>query len=255
MRTKLIIVLVAVALGGVAAVMAARYLSDARADVASESKPIEVLVAAEDIPRGANADELVAKKLVVLEEVPRRFTSAGAISTGKAIQGMVLATPLAKGQQLTAEQFQMPQTAGLAFSIPKQFMALTIPVDEVKGVGGLLKPGDRIALYATFSPGPGGEKDLTKLLLADAKVLAVGASMTSESQGGGDETDQRGVVSSRGQKDEAAAASAITVAITPADAERVIFAEETGEVWCALLPATTEQPPTGAGQSIRTIFR
>jgi len=171
MKSKVLIIAVALVLAGIAAAVSAQYLKSARTDIAKESQPIQVLVALEDIPRGTSADEMIAKKMVALQAVPRRFTAAGAVSTPKGIAGMVLGTPLTRGQQITPEQFSAPEVAGLAFSIPKQQLALTIPVDAVKGVGGLVKPGDHIVLYVTFSPGPKGEKDLTKMLLADAKKM------------------------------------------------------------------------------------
>jgi pilus assembly protein CpaB len=254
MKSRVLIIVVALVLAGVAAFLSARYLRDARTDIAKESEPVEVLVAQEDVPRGTSADEMVSKEMVVLQEVPRRFTAAGAVSSPKGIAGMVLGTPLTRGQQVTADQFAAPEVAGLAFSIPKQHLALTIPVDEVSGVGGLVKPGDHVVLYATFSPGPGGEKDLTKMLLPDAKVLAVGASLrTEQSQGEGGED---GVLSSsRGEGQKTEAADTLTLAVAPADVERVVFAEETARVWCALLPATTGDLPASKGQTIRTVVK
>lgn len=256
MKSRVWIVIIALVLAGVAAVFSASYLRDARTQIAAEGQPIEVLVAQEDIPQGVSADEMVANKMVVLQEVPKRFTAAGAVSTAKAIDGMVLSTPLTRGQQVTGDQFSAPDVAGLAFSIPKQQLALTIPVDEVTGVGGLVKPGDHVVLYATFSPGPKGEKDFTKMLLADAKVLAVGASLRSEQTAANDDSKGGSVMSSsRNENEQAQAAKTLTVAVAPADVERVVFAEETARVWCALLPATTSDLPNSRGQSIRTVVR
>lgn len=252
MKSKVAIVVVALVLAGAAAFFAGRYLQDARSNIASESQPVEVLVAQEDVPQGTSADEMIAKKMVVLQDVPRRFTAAGAVSTPKAVEGMVLATPLTRGQQLTPDQFAAPAVAGLAFSIPKQQLALTIPVDEVNGVGGLVKPGDHIVLYATFSPGPKGEKDLTKLLLGDAKVLAVGTSLRTDQAA--QNSEKGGLTSSRSEK-SSEPAKTLTLAVAPEDVERVVFAEETGRVWCALLPATTQEIPDSSGQTIRTVVR
>jgi len=255
MKSRVLIIVVALVLAGTAAFFSARYLQDARSGIAKESQPVEVLVAQEDVPQGTSADEMIAKKMIVLQEVPRRFTAAGAVSTPKGIEGMVLSTPLTRGQQITGDQFEAPNVAGLAFSIPKQNLALTIPVDEVSGVGGLVKPGDHVVLYATFSPGPKGEKDLTKMLLADSKVLAVGTTLRSD-QVQEKADDKNAVVSStRNQEQEAQPATTLTLAVAPADVERVVFAEETGRVWCALLPATTDEIPASQGQTIRTVVR
>lgn len=253
MRTRIAILVAALALGGIAAVLAVQYLSAARSDIAAESKPVEVLVAQEDIPRGLPAEELVSKKLVKLEQVPQRFVSAGAISSAKALEGQVLSSPLSQGEQLTSARFQVPSTAGLAYSVPREYLALAIPVDEVRGISRLVKPGDRVAIYGTFSPGPKGEKDYTKLLLAEARVLAMGGNL-SDIPSEDDEKGSGGLSVSRTSGSNTAP-STMTLAVTASEAERLVFAEETAKVWVALLPATAEEPPSSSGQNIKTVFR
>lgn len=255
MRSKLVIVFVALLLGGVSAVMAARYLTSARTEIASGSKPVQVLVAQEDIPRGLPTEELVAKKMVKLEEVPQRFVAAGAISTARAIEGQVLSTPLTRGEQLTTSRFQVASDAGLAYSIPKDAVAMAIPVDEVKGISGLVKPGDHVAVFATFDPGPNGEENITKLLLSDAKVLAMGGSLTAEtsSQSSGSGKSKSAFAASRSSDDSTA--KTMTLAVSAKDAERLVFAEETGKVWVTLLPATADESPSSPGSTIKTVFR
>lgn len=257
MRTKILILVVALIVGGVAAVLAARYLGQARTTIEAESEPIEVYVAKEDIPRGLSAEELISKKLIVLEPVPRRFAAAGSVSSAKALEGRVLAAPLTAGEQVTTARFELPTTAGLAYSIPADFLAVSIPVDEVKGISGLVKPGDHLMIFLTVSPGPGGEKEFTHVLLEDVKILAVGGRLQSpESSGGGD----GGVLAvSRDGGDESSAQAtdvrSVTVAVSPADAERLILAEESGKVWSALRPASAEELPETKGQTAKTVFK
>lgn len=251
MRTRIIILIVALLFAGLAAYMAAQYLSDARSKIARESEPIEVLVAQEDIPRGITSEELVQNKLVVLQQVPKRFVAADAVSSPRAIEGQVLATPLSRGQQVAASQFQVPSTAGLAFSIGKDQQALSIPVSDVTGVSGLVKPGDRVAIYVTFAPGPKGEPNLTQQLLSDVKVLAVGGSLQTlaeqEQEGGG------GLGGA--QQTEQQSARTLTLALTAGDAEKVIFANKTGDVWCALLPANAIEVTETKGQTLQTVLK
>ncbi|PKQ16246.1 MAG: Flp pilus assembly protein CpaB [Actinobacteria bacterium HGW-Actinobacteria-7] len=254
MRSRLLIVLVALVLAGVAATLALRYVSSARTEVASGSKPVEILVAQEDIPRGLSSDELLSKEMVVLQEVPQRFVAAGAISSPRAIEGQVLNTPLSRGEQLTTARFATPSAAGLAYSIPKEYVAIAIPVDDVKGISGLVKPGDHIAVYATFAPGPNGEENLTKLLLADAKVLAVGETLSADSTD--EQPAEKGSAGIGGaSRQEDAAPHTMTLSVSPKDAAKLVFAEETGKVWVTLLPATAEESPAAPAQTIRTVFK
>jgi pilus assembly protein CpaB len=253
MRSRLLIVLLALVLAGAAAALAMRYVSSARSEVASESKPVEILVAQEDIPRGISAEELIAKKMVILEKVPQRFVAAGAISSQRVIEGQVLSTPLSRGEQLTTARFATPNAAGLAYSIPREYVAIAIPVDDVKGISGLVRPGDHIAVFATFAPGPKGEENITQLLLADAKVLAVGESLSAETSTEQPDEERRGAVG--GGRTQNAAPHTMTLSVSPADAEKLVFAEETGKVWVTLLPATAEESPEAPGQTIRTVFK
>lgn len=252
MRTRIVILIVALIVGGVAAVMAAQYITSARSTIEAESQPVEVLVAAEDIPRGMAAEELLAKKMLVLSKVPQRFVAAGAISSEKALEGRVLAVPLTAGEQVTQGRFELPSSAGLAYGIPADYMAMSIPVDEVRGLSGLVKPGDHIAIYASFEDAPGGA--ITKLIIADVKVLAVGAEMSSTAD---EEAEDGGgaLATSRSKTEDNGVARTLTIAVTAADAERVVFAGEEGEIWCSLLPATAQEPPSGKGQTIKTVLK
>lgn len=254
MRSKLIIIVLALVLAGVAAVLAMRYVNSARTEVASGSEPVEILVAQEDIPRGLSSEELLAKEMIALEKVPQRFVAAGAISSARAIEGQVLSTPLSKGEQLTAARFAVPSAAGLAYSIPKEYVAIAIPVDEVRGLSGLVQPGDHVAVFVTFSPGPKGEENLTKILLPEAKILAMGGSMSSQPAGSQDGDQGGGGALGGTTQDENAAPRTMTLSVSPADAEKLVFAEETGKVWVSLLPATAEGSPQAPGQTIRTVF-
>lgn len=254
MRTKIVILVIALALGGLAAVMAARYLTDARSEIIEKNEPIEVFVAREDIPRGLSAEELIASELIAIEKVPARYVAAGAVSSARALEGHVLAQPLSAGEQVTTGRFELPSAAGLAYSIPADYIALSVPVDEVKGVSGLLKPGDHVTLFAHFETGPEGDA-LTKMLLRDAKVLAVGGTIRpaedTSAQSGAD-----GVLStSRNDEEPELNARTVTIAVSPAVAEQIVFAEEEGEVWCALLPATGEEIEVTAGRTLQTVFK
>jgi pilus assembly protein CpaB len=256
MRVKILLLIVALILGGLAAVMAAQYLNSARTRIEAESQPMEVLVATEDIPRGVQADDLVERGLIEIQEVPAQFVAAGAISSANAIEGQVLAVPLTEGEQITRSRFQFPSTAGLAYSIPDDYLALTIAVNEVKGVAGLLKPGDHVAAFVTFTSGAeaqsGSEgKELTQMLLPRARVLAAGQLLDQFAESGGEEEQPGGLASRQTQQESM---RTVTLSLSPVDAERLVFAEEIGNVWLALVPATATDVPQTSGQTIDTVL-
>lgn len=259
MRTRIIIVIVALVLGGAAAILAAGYLRGARTEIEAQSEPVKVLVAKEDLPRGLTAEDLVARKLIAEQEVPRRFVPAGAVSSARTLEGMVLAVPLSAGEYVTQGRFQFPGTAGLAYSVPEDYVALSLPVDAVRGVAGLVKPGDHVVVYATVETAKKGQAKVktTKLLIAKARVLAVGASLGVEATA--EDGQAQGVFNGgsggSGGSEEQVIPSNITLALAADDAEKVVFCEEAGSVWLALLPATSTGGPKTPGQTDLTVFK
>ena len=113
----------------------------------------EVLVAKSDIARGMSADDMLAAGLIQRVQIPQRYVAQDAISSARSVADRILAVPVSQGEILTASRFQYPSQAGLAFSVPKDFVAVTVPMDDSRAVAGLVKPGDRVAvLVETFAP-------------------------------------------------------------------------------------------------------
>lgn len=250
MRSKILILVVAIVLGLTAAVLSARYIDSARSKVEEQEQPVEVLIAQQDLPAGMSAAELADEKYLKLETVPRRYVSDGAISSASAIEGKVLTVPLAKGEQVTRARFSLPETAGLAFAVPEDFVAISLPNSVDRGVGGLIKPGDTVVVYATFEPGSGVEEARTRLILRKARVLAVGKTTTDAPEIASDDTvdsTSDGMLASG--RPGAEVPPTITLALSPADAEKLVFAQEEGRVWLALLGSGTTEVPETPGQS------
>lgn len=254
MRSKIMILVVALVLAGAAAALAVSYLNGARSTIASESEPIGVLVAQDNLPRGLSIEELTQRGLVKIEQVPRRFVSADAVSSSAIVEGQVLAVPLSTGEQLTKNRFQFPSQAGLSYTVPLGYIALTVPVDEVSGVAGLIKPGDLVMVFATLKPKSDNKTAYTTQLIPQARVLAIGGTVTSEPTDQG-ATQQGGVFTSSsstaGGTSGGATYKSVTLALSVADAQRVAFVEELGVLQLALLSqtsaATSTVSPTSFG--------
>lgn len=250
MRSKILILVVALALAGVAAVLAVSYLNSARSTIASESEPIEVLVAQDNLPRGLSIEELTQRGLVKIEQVPRRFVAADSVSSARVLEGQVLAVPLSAGEQLTKTRFQFPSQAGLSYTVPDGFIALSVPVDDVSGVAGLLKPGDSVTVFATLKPKNNNDSAYTAQLIPKARVLAIGGTVTVENESTNNTPKSSGVLSS-GSGSEPGSGSTyrtVTLALSLADAERVAFVEQLGVLQLGLLSqtatTTSTVPPT-----------
>lgn len=240
MRSRLAILLIAIILALLGTVGAATYIQNVKAQVEEGGKLIEVLVAQKAIPAGTSTEDLTDKSLVVSRRIPKRYAAEQALSSTQQFKDKVLIVSLGKGEQLTQNKFQNRPDAELSFRIPPGLVAISIPVDEIVGVANLISPGDRISVIATFSPGAGGT-DITRIFLQNVEVLTTSTSSEDFQKSG---LTQRSALGKR----------TITLALTPADAEKLVFAQEKGNVWLVLLPRGESQAGPTPGQTLQTIF-
>lgn len=249
MKPRFVIIIIAVILGIVAALGINNYLNNIKRQAVEEQKTVEVWVANQDIAKGTSIEDIEKKRLAALKSVPRRYVAAQAISSTRNIEGQVLSVPISTGEQLTIGKFKHPSEAGLSYTIPKGHIALSIPYDSVKGVAGMVKPGDLVTVFSTFSPGPGGE-DLTKILLQKVQVIAVGVNIGAEKEGSEAKTIGAANASTSSNSDY----KTITLTLTPADAEKVVFAQENGKIWLGLHPPTNPEAAATNGRTLKTVF-
>ncbi len=238
MKTRIILILTAIVLAIIATGGSLIYLQSLRSEVVQGNQNVRVLVANKTVTPGTSVAEMLNQDLASFTQVPRRFMVNGAITDTRGIDQEVLTVALAKGEQVTDQKVRPAGGAGLSFRVPKGLVAATIIVDEATGVGGEVAAGDRVSVVATFSPGPGGV-DTTHVLLPNIEVLAAfnGAQKTGLGQSGGTQK------------------KTVTLALSPADSEKLVFAVDKGHIWLTLEPAGSGPPTAGPGRTIDTIFR
>ena len=250
MRTKVLIVVVAVVLGLLAAFFGARYLSSARTEIAKTAEPVKVLVATRDVPKGTPAEDLVGENFAEVREIPRQYVAEGAIASVSSIEGKVLAVALTRGEQVTGSRFIMAGDVGLSYVLPEGYVAVSVPDNPSRGVSGFVKPGDYVMVISSFDPG-GVEEAVTKVLIKKARVLATG---TETVDAAGETSGDSKAVSGAGE-DAGTVVQTLTLAVTPVDAERLVFSQEVGSVWYALLSSSTAVIPDTAGERFGSVLR
>lgn len=148
MRPNVRRLLIALSLAGIASLLLISYIQDVERKTLMKGAPERVLVAKKDI----SARTIISEDLVEYREIPKPFIEPLAVSDIGEIIGMVSITDIRKGEQITKNLFLPLQTwTVLSSFIPENYRAITIHVDEVSGVGGLILPGDEIDVVATFS--------------------------------------------------------------------------------------------------------
>jgi pilus assembly protein CpaB len=246
MRSKVLIVVVAIVIGGIAAVLAASYLRGAQADIAEQNKPVEVLVAVKALPRGLTIKTLIEQGFIEKKEIPAQFVVSDAISSDLAVTDQVLASPVSAGEQLTRSRFDFPADAGLAYTVPEERIGMSISVDDVSGVAGLLKPGDNVVVFVSYEAA-GKATALTTTTIGKALVLAVGGATSAEAPVDTEQQESsRAFAASNTKQDPKTTGEAvyktITLSVTPKEAEEVAFAQEFGSIHLGLLPQNAQEP-------------
>lgn len=253
MRSKLMILAIAVVLGVLAVFFGGRYLHSAEAKIVAGAEPVTVLVAVRDVPAGTPADQVVAQEYAVAKQVPRQYVADGAIATVKSIEGKVLAVPLTRGEQLTSSRFKIAEDVGLSYSLPEGYVAISVPDNPARGVSGFISPGDYVMVISSFDPGE-LEEAVSKILIKKAKVLATGTQTMATAAPEEDEEQQSGGM--LGEADTGTTTvQTLTLAVTPVDAERLVFAQEVGQVWYTLLSSNSIEVPDTAGETFPPVLR
>jgi len=161
---------------GIAAVFGMQHILDTyRKDVVSR----QVNMVFADTP--LKAGDVIVQNNVSIAECVGRTARVGDIDQSRLqeILGRNLVRNVAAGDVLNEADFYKP-VADIDFTseVPLNYRAITIPVDQVAGVAGLIKPRDRVDVIGTIavmSSTPGGSRSSmeTLTILENVTVLAI----------------------------------------------------------------------------------
>jgi pilus assembly protein CpaB len=138
----------------------------------------QVLVAAKDIPEMTPIDDTMIQPV----SRPAEFVEPSAISLPEHAIGQLAAAPIKKGEQILDTKLLLPsQKTGLSMEVTPGKRAFTLPVDDIRGVSRLIKPGNRVDIMAALNTGSGtSQKTEVRTILQDVVVLATGANIANQ---------------------------------------------------------------------------
>lgn len=136
-----------------------------------------VVVAKEDIAEM----QTIYDTVVETKEMPGDFIQPDAITTPDEIIGNVAAVPIRKGQMILKNNLLTPgPDTGISLQVAPSKRAITIPVDEVRAVAKLIRPGDRVDIFAAVDSGKGvNQRREVFAMMNDVVVLATGVSIVN----------------------------------------------------------------------------
>ena len=187
------------------------YVQNARQQAVNGEPMVRVVVATQDVPAGENLDALVQAGLFTTKDVPRSDVIQNAYTDPAQLQGQRTAYPILAGEQISpARMVGDLQAAGGRYGLRTGYQAVSLSLEAQRAVAGALQSGDYVEAYGTFAEGQGGQ--VTRFIVPDAQVLS--ASVDTTGSGG----------------------TTVLLAVSPDEAQVLIYAQEQGSVWLTLLP-------------------
>src|SRR5688500_1132091 len=137
---------------------------------------LSVVVAAKDIPAGA---ALQAASLEV-KQWPAVTVPKEALSSLKAAEGRVTRVPVFAGEAIVPGRLARQGTApGLEARITPGMRAMSMRINDVAGMSGLIQPNSRVDVLITLRVGGhSGAEEISKHFIEYMRVLTMGSSTT-----------------------------------------------------------------------------
>jgi pilus assembly protein CpaB len=136
-----------------------------------EGELVEVVVARADIPR----ETTISKDMVALVDANRNSLQPGDLTFVDSVIGQFAEVDILKGQHINSNMIRsLGSITFLSQGVPRGMRAITIPVDKLTAIEGLVKPLDSVDIVGTFQmPAAGGRTTPVVItVFQNVKVLA-----------------------------------------------------------------------------------
>lgn len=209
-----IVLLVATSMGLLAALIARSYLSSRmeEIEVKAKGRMVELVVASTDLEKGA----VLSSENVSVRPIPVEYAHESAVTPQvfTRAEGEKLGFPVKAGQMILWSSLESKKAPTFSSRVEVGRRAMTVPVDEISSISGMLEPGDVIDLIVTLDKQ--GSKT-TFPLLQGVQVMATGQRAVDDPKSG-----------------ERREYSTVTLDTTPEQAQHVITAREGGKLTALL---------------------
>jgi len=240
MKGRGLVVFLALILATLATAGVFMYSRGVKEDVQTGGTMVPVVVTKVDIPARSDMDQLIKDDQFRIIQVPASVVVNGAVTSVDQLAGKSNSEAILAGEQIPAARIS-GEVPGGALAIPEGMQAITVSLDASRGVAGAINAGDHVTIYSTFKDAPRKDgtanETVTVVLVPTVELLAVFRPLASSTFGGDESTSS----------EQLPASLAVTVALTPEDAQRFVFSMESGSPWFGLLP------PDESGQPMEPI--
>jgi pilus assembly protein CpaB len=239
-RRRVIGVGAAVVLAGLGAVGVVSWASSTKSSAEDQQSQVAVVIVDKQIPKGADAATILAGTHE--GTVQQKNLAAGAVTSDTQVGNQVAVADLYPGEQLVKDRL----AAKVESNVPADKVQVSAALNAQRAVGGALKAGDTVGVYLSFEPfdtskaeadttTPAKTPNMTHLEFQHVLVTNIQSTSTPV------EADKNKELS---VEQVSADNYIVTLALTPAQSERFVFAAEFGKVWLSNQPATVSEDGT-----------
>ncbi len=178
---------------------------------------VDVVVAKDDIAK----ETTISSDMVKLSRVPSKTLQPGDLTSLDSVIGKFAITDILKDQHLNSDSVKpLIGFRYLSEGVPAGFRAITISVDKLSAVEGLVRPGDKVDIIGTFSfPSERGQNPpIVVTLFQGVKVLATNKNLSPYRAEGKADT--------------------VTLALKPEDIKMLTYSLELGKIRLVLRSPT-----------------
>lgn len=173
---------------------------------------VPIVVASADVPEGAAFDRIQ----LTTAPWPAKTLPPGAFTSLDSVVGRVARVPVFTGEPILPGRLAPIGTGpGLELKIPPGHRAMSVRINDVAGIAGLIQPNSRVDVLVTIQD-PGSNKQVAKLFMENMRVLAIGTDIQRDAAG------------------KPKTAPTVTLAVTPVEAERLAVAMNQGSIQLVL---------------------
>jgi pilus assembly protein CpaB len=235
MRTSTVIILaVAISMGGSAAYLTRSWLKDQTSTAVQPAGTI--VVAAESLAYGT---AMTPDNVVEIPWFSNTLPEGAFAVKDDLLDGgrRVVLSPLKRGEPVLRSKITGPgQRASLASLLDDGKRAVTVSVDDVRGVAGFVLPGDFVDIVIIADDGSPKRHSYSDILLEHVKVLAIDQ-VASEGEG------------------QPTVAKAVTVEVTKEQAQKILLATNIGKLSLILARPVESNPDPNRRVSEKDIGR
>jgi pilus assembly protein CpaB len=210
-KSSVIILIVALLMGGSAAYLTRSWLKD-QTRASSVFQPVgTIVVAAESLAYGTT---MTPDNVVEIPWFSNTLPEGAFAVKEDLLSGgrRVVLSPLKRGEAVLRSKITGPgQRASLASLLDEGKRAVTVSVDDVRGVAGFVLPGDFVDIVLIADDGSTKRQSYSDILLEHVKVLAIDQ-VASEGEG------------------QPTVAKAVTVEVTKEQAQKILLATNIGKL-------------------------